>query len=98
MTWATLRREPGFSKQAAVKVSEFLTDYAPGKGIYMAINYVNPEHVHTLIDLPTGLTIEDAFQAAKGSLLPLDQSEPHRRNKVPVGQRLWSVLSVALKG
>jgi putative transposase len=61
MTWATLRREPAFSKGAAAKVSEFLTDYAPGKGIYMVINYVNPEHVHTLIDLPVGLTIQDAF-------------------------------------
>jgi len=59
-------REPVFSKQAAAKVSEFLTDYAAGKGIYMVINYVNPEHVHTLIDLPTGLTIEDAFKLLKG--------------------------------
>ena len=64
---ATLRREPVFSKEAAAKVSEFLTDYATGKGIYMVINYVNPEHVHTLIDLPTGVTIEDAFKLLKGA-------------------------------
>ena len=67
MTWATHRREPVFSKEAAAKVSEFLTDYAPGKGIYMVINYVNPEHVHTLIDLPAGLTIQDAFKLLKGA-------------------------------
>jgi putative transposase len=48
-------------------VSEFLTDYAPGKGIYLVINYVNPEHVHTLIDLPTSLKIEDAFRLLKGA-------------------------------
>jgi hypothetical protein len=48
-------------------VSEFLTDYAPGKGICMVINYVNPERVHTLIDLPTGLKIEEAFKLLKGA-------------------------------
>jgi REP element-mobilizing transposase RayT len=33
----------------------------------MVINYVNPEHVHTLIDLPAGLTIQDAFRLLKGA-------------------------------
>ncbi|HKV41737.1 MAG TPA: IS200/IS605 family transposase [Blastocatellia bacterium] len=67
MTWATLRRQPCLSKQVAAKVSDFLTDYAPGKGIYIVINYVNPEHVHSLIDLPTGLKIEEAFKLLKGA-------------------------------
>ena len=51
-TWGTLRRERVLPKPAAVKVSGFLNDYAKEKGIYMAINYVNPEHVHALADLP----------------------------------------------
>ena len=33
----------------------------------MKINYVNPEHVHVLIDLPTHLRIEEAVQLLKGS-------------------------------
>ena len=32
----------------------------------MKINYVNPDHVHVLIDLPTNLCIEDGMQLLKG--------------------------------
>ena len=33
----------------------------------MKINFVNPEHVHALVDLPTGLCIEEMVQLFKGS-------------------------------
>jgi REP element-mobilizing transposase RayT len=33
----------------------------------MKINFVNPDHVHALIDLPTNLAIEDMMQLFKGS-------------------------------
>lgn len=32
----------------------------------MKINYVNPDHVHAMVDLPTNLCIEDAMQLLKG--------------------------------
>jgi REP element-mobilizing transposase RayT len=32
----------------------------------MKINYVNRDHVHALVDLPTNLSIEDAMQLLKG--------------------------------
>ena len=32
----------------------------------MKINYVNPEHVHALVDLPTSLTIEELMKLLKG--------------------------------
>ena len=54
------------SKDAAVKLSAHLHDYAKSKGIYMKINFVNPDHVHTLIDLPVSMAIEDALQLLKG--------------------------------
>ena len=54
-------------KPAAAKVSGFLSNYSVEKGIYMKINYVNPEHVHTLIDLPTNKTIEEVVQLFKGA-------------------------------
>jgi putative transposase len=37
------------------------------KGIYMKINYFNPEHAHTLIDLPTNKNIEEVVQLFKGA-------------------------------
>ena len=67
LVWATLERRLLLSKPAAVKVSGYLTQYAQEKGIYMKLNYVNPDHVHALIDLPTSLCIEDAMQLFKGS-------------------------------
>jgi REP element-mobilizing transposase RayT len=54
-------------KPAAIKASRFLTGYAVEKEIYMKINFVNPEHVHTLIDLPTSKSIEEVVQLFKGS-------------------------------
>ena len=33
----------------------------------MKINYVNPEHVHALVDLPTKMALEDMMQLFKGA-------------------------------
>jgi putative transposase len=33
----------------------------------MKINYVNAEHVHILVDLPTGMSIEEMMQLLKGA-------------------------------
>ena len=66
LIWATLERRPLLFKGPAAKVSAYLSQYAAEKGIYMKINYVNPDHVHALVDLPTHLCIEDAMQLLKG--------------------------------
>src|SRR5947199_2679896 len=67
LVWATLERKPLLAKPAAAKLSGYLSQYASEKGIYMKINYVNPDHVHALVDLPTGLAIEEMMQLLKGS-------------------------------
>ena len=66
LTWATLRRERLLPKQPASKVSTFLHNYAKEKGIYMKINFVNPDHTHALIDLPTKYSIEEVIKLFKG--------------------------------
>jgi len=66
LVWATLERRPLLPKAAAVKVSGYLSEYAAEKGIYMKINYVNADHVHVLIDLPTSLCVEEVMQLFKG--------------------------------
>ena len=66
LVWATLDRRPLLNRNAAVKVSAHLHDYAESKGIYMKINFVNPDHVHALIDLPTSKAIDDVLQLLKG--------------------------------
>jgi len=55
------------SKPAAAKLSAYLQAYVQTKGIYMKINFVNADHVHTMIDLPTSLCIEEVVQLLKGS-------------------------------
>ena len=67
LIWGTLKREGIFAPPTAAKVSGFLTDYAKENGIYMKINFVNTEHVHALIDLPTNMTIEQAVKLLKGA-------------------------------
>jgi len=67
LVWATLERRPLLTRPAASKLSAYLHDYAKEKGIYMKINFVNADHVHALIDLPTNLSIEEVMQLIKGS-------------------------------
>ncbi|MGD0744227.1 MAG: IS200/IS605 family transposase [Verrucomicrobiota bacterium] len=66
LVWATLERRPLLTRPAAVKLSEYLMDYAKQNGIYMKINFVNADHAHALIDLPTNLSIEEVMQLFKG--------------------------------
>jgi REP element-mobilizing transposase RayT len=67
LIWGTLNREKILPKEAASRVSRYLTEYSRGKGFHMKINYVNADHVHALIDLPTSLSIEELMQLLKGS-------------------------------
>jgi REP element-mobilizing transposase RayT len=67
LIWGTLKREGMFEPAQAAKVSGFLTDYARKNGIFMKINFVNTDHVHALIDLPTGTTIEQVVKLLKGA-------------------------------
>ena len=67
LIWTTLDREPMLTKPAAAITSKFINGYALKNGIYLKINYVNPEHVHALIDLPTSKSIEEVVKLLKGS-------------------------------
>jgi len=67
LIWETHNRERLLFDETAKKISEFLFNYSKEKKIFMKINYVNPEHVHSLIDLPTNITIEDSFRLLKGA-------------------------------
>ena len=67
LIWGTLNRERVLNKKAAAELRQYLHDYSAEQRIYMKINVVNPDHVHVLIDLPTGLSIEKVVQLSKGS-------------------------------
>jgi putative transposase len=67
LIWGTLNREKLLHNEAAARVSQHLSKYAKINGIYMKINYVNADHVHALVDLPTGQSVEKVVQLIKGS-------------------------------
>jgi len=67
LIWGTLNHEKLLNKEAAARLSRYLTEYADTKSVYMKTNYVNADHVHALVDLPTGVPIEELIQLLKGS-------------------------------
>jgi len=67
LIWSTHNKEKVLLKDVRKQVSKFLYSYAEEKEIYMRTNYVNAEHVHALIDLPTTLSIDECLKLLKGS-------------------------------
>jgi REP element-mobilizing transposase RayT len=92
-----LERRPLLSKSAAAKVSSYLSEYASEKGIYMKINYVNPEHVHVLIDLPTNLCIEDVMQLLKGGSSHWINESNLQPGKFGWGARIWRIFGLSVE-
>ena len=50
-----------------MKLTEYLYSYAKEKKIYILKLFVNADHVHILLDLPTNITIEEIAHLLKGS-------------------------------
>jgi putative transposase len=97
LTWATLERRPLLSKDASAKLSCHMHDYAKSKSIFMKINFVNPDHVHALIDLPTSKAIDDLLQLLKGE----SSRWVNEQNPVPgkfAWQRGYGAFSVPQSG
>jgi REP element-mobilizing transposase RayT len=68
LIWSTLGKEKIISnKEIQIKISKYLFEYSNSKNIFMRVNYVNPDHVHALIDLPTNYSIEEVMKLIKGS-------------------------------
>lgn len=67
IVWSTLDREPMLTPEAGTKCASWLHGYAPSKGIFLKACHFNADHVHALIDLPTGKSIEEVLQLFKGA-------------------------------
>ncbi|TSA27020.1 MAG: IS200/IS605 family transposase [Ignavibacteriales bacterium] len=68
LIWGTLNRERILSsKEIRKQLSSYLFEYSASKNIYMKKNFVNSEHVHALIELPTNISIEGVMHLIKGS-------------------------------
>ena len=67
LVWSTLDREKTLANTHRPRISRHLHEYAHSKGLFIKTNYVNADHVHALIDLPTKMSIEGVAQLLKGS-------------------------------
>ena len=67
LIWATLNRERVLNKRAAASVSCYPRGIRRQKGHLPQSKFVNADHVHALIDLPTAFSIEKVVQLLKGS-------------------------------
>ena len=95
LIWGTLSRERVLNKKAAAELSRYLAEYADEQGVYMKTNFVDSDHMHGLIDLPTGFSIEKLVQLLKGS-----SSHWVNSNDVITGKFAWGrgcFLGVAFK-
>jgi REP-associated tyrosine transposase len=68
LIWGTHNREKLIiNKDLRKDLSKYYYEYSEIKKIFMKINFVNSDHVHALIDLPTNITIEDTLHLLKGA-------------------------------
>ena len=67
LIWETPDKQKILPAEARKKISNFLYNYCKEKNIFMKINYVNADHVHAVVDLPTNLSIENCIKLLKGS-------------------------------
>ena len=68
LIWGTHNHEKSLpDRNLRKELSKYLYEYCKEKDIYMKINYVNPDYVHAVIDLPTRIMIQDVFHLIKGS-------------------------------
>jgi putative transposase len=66
LIWGRLNREKVPHSEAAARLSRYISQYPERNEIYMKINYVNADHVHALVDLPTGQSVEKLIELIKG--------------------------------
>lgn len=67
LIWSTSNRYAYFDEAQSRAVSSYLTNYAKPNGIAMRINFVNPDHVHALIQMGPSMPIDQIVKLLKGS-------------------------------
>ncbi len=92
LVWGTYNHENCLPNRSLRKqLSQYFYNYSEEKNIYMKINYVNPDHVHAIIDLPTSVTIEDVFHLYKGSSSNWDNKQVNYKFLWSKGYAAFSV-------
>ncbi|GJQ62252.1 MAG: transposase [Melioribacteraceae bacterium] len=68
LIWGTYKREKLItSPELKDKLSDFLSSYSKDNNIFVKTLFVNSDHVHILLDLPTDKSIEECVKLLKGA-------------------------------
>ena len=67
LVWGTWRRRPVLDRPLRPRLHAFLAACARDAGLYVRAHFVNPDHVHVLLDLPSSRSIADVVKQLKGS-------------------------------
>ena len=90
--WSTKNRNKSLvDREFRKRISKHLLENSKEKGIYMKVNYVNSDHVHAVIDLPTNMTIEDVARLLKGELSSWINNNIESKFKWATGYAAFSV-------
>jgi len=88
LVWSTHNRKKSLiNKDLRKAVSSILYNYAQEKNIYMKTNYVNSKHVHSVVDLPTHLSIEKMMRLIKGGFFLCRKQDVQFQISVGLGVR-----------
>ncbi|MBS3740683.1 MAG: IS200/IS605 family transposase [Candidatus Cloacimonetes bacterium] len=67
LIWTTKNRYPYFQEKRVIKqIYQIFKQICLKNDIYYKACFINPEHVHLLVDLPVNLTIQRMVQFLKG--------------------------------
>lgn len=92
--WGTLNREKLINKKIKQELELYIKNYCKQLSVHLIEVYVNPDHVHMLIDLPTTITVEEFVKRIKGSLSHYINKERLTPTKFSWG-RGYAVFSVS---
>ena len=68
LIWGTYNHEKYLpDRNIRKRLSAYFYEYSKSRDIYMKANFVNSDHVHALIDMPTNISIENLLRLYKGS-------------------------------
>jgi len=66
IVWRTKNSERILFDQKAIQIRQHIIDYAKKSNIWLEAINIQPEHVHTLINLPSDKMIKDIVKTLKG--------------------------------
>ena len=67
LVWSTYKKERLVSRPLRIELNNYLREYADSHSIRLIIAYVNPNHIHLLIDLEPTQSIASTVKLLKGT-------------------------------